>query len=72
MRWYTTITSGLLPARVREGYGLSFSRTDAAVYDASLRAPRADVAADPAAACGAGPSTSRPCGAWRVGPRPIG
>jgi uncharacterized protein (DUF2236 family) len=40
MRWYTTLTAGLLPARIREGYGLPFSRADEVVYDASLRAIR--------------------------------
>lgn len=38
MRWYTTLTAGLLPPRIREGYGLPFSRVDEAVYGASLRA----------------------------------
>ncbi len=40
MRWYTTITAGMLPTRLREAYGLGFSRADAAVYDASLGALR--------------------------------
>jgi uncharacterized protein (DUF2236 family) len=40
MRWYTTLTSGMLPPRVRAGYGLPFSRADELVYDASLRALR--------------------------------
>jgi uncharacterized protein (DUF2236 family) len=41
MRWYTTLTAGMLPPRIREQYGLPLSRTDAMVYAASLRAIRA-------------------------------
>jgi uncharacterized protein (DUF2236 family) len=41
MRWYTTLTAGMLPPRIREQYGLPFSRADAMVYAASLRAIRA-------------------------------
>lgn len=40
IRWYTTLTAGMLPPRLREAYGLSFSRADQLVYDASLRALR--------------------------------
>ena len=41
MRWYTTLTAGMLPPRIRQQYGLPFSRSDAMVYAASLRAIRA-------------------------------
>ena len=41
MRWYRTLTAGLLPARLREAYGLPFSRLDAKVHDGTLRALRA-------------------------------
>lgn len=44
MRWYTTITAGLLPPRIREGYGLPFGRVDRLVYGASLRALRGSYA----------------------------
>lgn len=40
MRWYTTLTAGMLPPRIREQYGLKFSRADAMAYAASLRAIR--------------------------------
>jgi uncharacterized protein (DUF2236 family) len=40
MRLYTTLTAGMLPARVREGYGLAFSRADQLAYAASVRALR--------------------------------
>jgi uncharacterized protein (DUF2236 family) len=40
MSWYTSFTAGMLPPRVREGYGLSYSRADALVYEASVRALR--------------------------------
>jgi uncharacterized protein (DUF2236 family) len=40
MRWYATLTAGMLPPRLREGYGLPFSRADALVYEGSLRALR--------------------------------
>jgi uncharacterized protein (DUF2236 family) len=40
MGWYRTMTAGMLPERLREGYGLRFSRGDQAVYRASLRALR--------------------------------
>jgi uncharacterized protein (DUF2236 family) len=41
MRWYRTITAGLLPPRLRDAYGIPFTRGDAVVYEASLRALRA-------------------------------
>ena len=40
IRWYTTLTAGMLPPRLRQGYALPFSRADQLVYDASLRALR--------------------------------
>jgi uncharacterized protein (DUF2236 family) len=41
MRWYRTLTAGLMPPRLREAYGLPFSRLDGFVYEGSLRALRA-------------------------------
>jgi uncharacterized protein (DUF2236 family) len=41
MRWYTTLTAGMLPPRIREQYALAFTRTDAIVYRASVSALRA-------------------------------
>jgi uncharacterized protein (DUF2236 family) len=40
LRWYGTLTAGLLPRRVREAYGLPFSGADEEAYAASLRALR--------------------------------
>ncbi len=40
MRWYTTLTAGMLPPRIRESYGLPFSRADELLYAASLRGLR--------------------------------
>lgn len=40
MRWFATMTAGMLPPRIREGYGLPFGRADRMVYAASLRALR--------------------------------
>jgi uncharacterized protein (DUF2236 family) len=37
-RWYANLTAGLLPPRIREGYGLPFSRADELAYGASIRA----------------------------------
>ena len=41
MRWYRALTAGLLPPRLRAGYGLPFTRADALLYEGSLRALRA-------------------------------
>lgn len=41
MRWYATLTAGMLPPRLRDAYGLPFSRADERVYQGSLRALRA-------------------------------
>jgi uncharacterized protein (DUF2236 family) len=41
VRWYRTLTAGMLSPRLREGYALPFSRADAVVYEASLKALRA-------------------------------
>jgi uncharacterized protein (DUF2236 family) len=41
MRFYATITAGMLPPRLRAAYGLAYSRADAMVYEATLRAVRA-------------------------------
>jgi uncharacterized protein (DUF2236 family) len=38
--WYTTLTAGMLPPRLRDGFGLRFSPADQRVYEASLRALR--------------------------------
>ena len=40
MRWYTTLTAGMLPPPVRAGYGLPWSAVDERIYAASLRALR--------------------------------
>ncbi len=40
MRWYATLTAGMLPPRLREAYGLPFSRADERLYQGSLRALR--------------------------------
>ncbi|MFT3772024.1 MAG: oxygenase MpaB family protein [Minicystis sp.] len=40
MRWYGTLTAGMLPPRIREAYGLPFGRADQLAYAASLRALR--------------------------------
>jgi uncharacterized protein (DUF2236 family) len=40
MRWYTALTAGMLPPRIRAGYALPFSRADELVYAASLRGLR--------------------------------
>jgi uncharacterized protein (DUF2236 family) len=40
MRWYTTLTAGMLPPPVRTGYGLPWSAVDERIYAASLRALR--------------------------------
>lgn len=40
MRWYGALTAGLLPPRIREGFGLPFGRADRLAYEASLRALR--------------------------------
>jgi uncharacterized protein (DUF2236 family) len=39
-RWYRMLTAGMLPPRLREAFGLAFSRSDALAYRASLRALR--------------------------------
>lgn len=36
MRWYETMTAGLLPAPVREGYGMRWNLRDRAVFKASV------------------------------------
>lgn len=36
MRWYTTITAGLLPPRIRQGYALPWGRADERLYEGSL------------------------------------
>jgi uncharacterized protein (DUF2236 family) len=41
MRWYRILTAGLLPPRLREAYGLPFSRADAVLYERTLAAIRA-------------------------------
>ena len=38
MRWYTTITAGLLPPRIRAQYGLPWGRADEFVFRRSLAA----------------------------------
>lgn len=38
--WYTIMTSGLVPARLRRAYGLSFTDREAAIFAASLRLSR--------------------------------
>lgn len=38
MRVYTALTTGLLPPRIREGYGLPFGRAEEATYRGTLRA----------------------------------
>ena len=38
MRWYRSITVGLLPPRLRGEFGMRFGRADRLVFDASLRA----------------------------------
>jgi uncharacterized protein (DUF2236 family) len=40
LRWYENLTAGLLPPRIREGYGLGWSRADELVYRSSLGALR--------------------------------
>jgi uncharacterized protein (DUF2236 family) len=40
MRVYAAITAGMLPPKLREAYGLRFSRADALAYEASLGALR--------------------------------
>lgn len=40
MRWYGTLTAGMLPPRLREAYGLPWGRADEVAYAASLRALR--------------------------------
>lgn len=40
MHWYTTMTAGLLPERIREAYGFSFGRAERAVFKASIEALR--------------------------------
>jgi uncharacterized protein (DUF2236 family) len=40
MRWFEALTAGMLPPRVREGFGLRFGRAEQATYAASLRAIR--------------------------------
>lgn len=40
MRWYTALTAGMLPRRIREGFGLPFGRADELVVQASRRALR--------------------------------
>jgi uncharacterized protein (DUF2236 family) len=39
-RWYATLTAGLLPPRIREGFGMPFGRAEARVHAASLGALR--------------------------------
>lgn len=40
MRWYRTMTAGLLPKKVREGYRIKFGPKERLVYEASLSAIR--------------------------------
>jgi uncharacterized protein (DUF2236 family) len=40
-RWNRTMTSGMLPPRFRDAYGLAFGPRERAVYEASVRALRA-------------------------------
>jgi uncharacterized protein (DUF2236 family) len=37
MEWYRVMTAGLLPERIRAGYGFRFGRLDRALYRTSLR-----------------------------------
>jgi uncharacterized protein (DUF2236 family) len=39
-RWYRTLTAGMLPARLREAYRLSWQRSDQVLYGASVAALR--------------------------------
>lgn len=41
LRWYRIMTAGLLPARLREQWGLPFGRVEAAIYQRSLGLIRA-------------------------------
>ena len=43
LRWYHTITTGLLPPRVREMYGFTFGPRERAIYEASIPMLRAAV-----------------------------
>jgi uncharacterized protein (DUF2236 family) len=47
LRWYRTMTAGLLPERLRDGFGLPFGAVDRAVFRASLVAIRPVVHALP-------------------------
>jgi uncharacterized protein (DUF2236 family) len=40
MRWYQVLTTGMLPPKIREGFGFPFGRAERAIYDASLAAIR--------------------------------
>jgi len=40
MRWFEAFTAGMLPPRVRDGFGLRFGRAEQLVHAASLRAIR--------------------------------
>lgn len=40
MRWYRVLTTGMLPPKVREGYGFPFGRAEQALYAASVAAIR--------------------------------
>jgi uncharacterized protein (DUF2236 family) len=40
MRWYATLTAGMLPPRLREAYGLPFSRADEAAHHRLCRTIR--------------------------------
>ncbi len=40
MRWFASLTAGMLPPRIREGFGLPFERADRLAVEASLRALR--------------------------------
>ncbi len=47
MRWYRTITAGLLPARLRAAYGLRFGTLERVLFDASVQALRAGIRVTP-------------------------
>lgn len=40
IRWFATLTAGMLPPRIREGFGLAFGRAEQMAYQASVRALR--------------------------------